>query len=128
DEVGDRSGHFDETAPNFLADRGDVLGHIDNAVQIDGPFSGETAHEIKLDALPAMLEGFSTSFIQVVILDLLADLFAHIVPGNFRCQRQAGPADALHQVWQGTQLVVDAETGQRDIHSQGREYLMHAVN
>ena len=81
--------HLDVAAADFLADGRDVLGHVHDAVQVDRTLAGQAAQEIQLDALPAVLERLPAAFVQVVVLDLLADLLAHVVAGHFGRQRQA---------------------------------------
>src|SRR5262249_52992644 len=116
-------------APGHLAtDAGDLLRHVDDPVEIDLALAGQAAHEIELDALPAILERFAAANVEILILDLLADLFAHVVAGHFRRQRQAALACPRHQLRHAAELVVDTQAWQRHVDPERSEHLVHTMN
>ena len=88
DEVRDAGGDVGVAAGDLLADPGDGLGHLDDAVEVGGAFAGEAAHEVELDLPPAAAERLGAAVVQVLVVDGLADLFAHVVARDFRSERQ----------------------------------------
>src|SRR5207245_2326002 len=54
DEVRYRGGDLEVAATHLLADLGDVLGHVDDAVEIDLAFPRQADEEIELHLLPAV--------------------------------------------------------------------------
>ena len=56
DEVGDAGRDLGVAAGDVLADPGDRLGHLDDAVEVGGPLAGQAAHEVELDLPPAAAE------------------------------------------------------------------------
>src|SRR5207302_5997587 len=99
-EVGNRRRHVYITAYGLLTDPGDLFRHIDDAVEVDHTLARQAAHEVQFHAPPAVLERLPAAFVEIIILDLLADLLAHVIAGHFGRQRQPAPADALHQLRQ----------------------------
>ena len=79
DEVRYRCRYLGESATHFLADPANGFGHFDDTVEIDRSFAGQAAQEVEFHPFPAVLERFAATFEEIFILDLLANLFAHIV-------------------------------------------------
>ena len=101
DEVRDAGRHVGEPAGLLLADPGDGLGHLDDAVEVDRPLAGQAAHEVELDLPPAASERLAAAVVEVLVLDRLADLLAHVVAGDLGGQRQAA-APALPAARRGS--------------------------
>ena len=78
-EVGHAGRHLGVAAGDLLADPGDRLGHLDDPVEIGVALAGQAAHEVELDLAPAAPERLGAAFIQVFVVDRLADLLAHVV-------------------------------------------------
>ncbi len=76
--------------------------------------------------LPTILERFPAAFVQILVLDLLADLLAHVVAGHLGGKRQARFARPGHQLGHRAELMVDAQARQRDVHAQRAEHVVHA--
>ena len=95
DEVGDAGRDLGVPAGDVLADPGDRLGHLDDAVEVGGALAGQAAHEVELDLPPAAAERLGAAFVEVLVVDRLADLLAHVVAGDLGRQRQAAPPPLL---------------------------------
>ncbi len=58
------------------------------------------------------------AFDQVAVLDLLANLFTHVVAGDFGGQRHAAATIAAEQNRQRAKLLVDSQARHADVHAQ----------
>ena len=57
----------------------EALGHLDDAVQVHLPLARQAAHEVELHSREPVLERPTTTLVEIVVGDLLADLPTHVV-------------------------------------------------
>ena len=125
DEVGDAGRDLGVAAGDLLADPGDGLGHLDDAVEVGGALAGQAAHEVELDLAPAAAERLGAAVVEVLVVDRLADLLAHVVARDLGGQRQAAPTPFGQERGDLLERLGDPQAGQRDLHAQRREDLAH---
>ena len=63
---------IDASVKSF-ADPGDGLGHLEDPIQIHLPFARQAAQEVQFDALVVLPEGRAAAFVEILVLDLLAE-------------------------------------------------------
>ena len=114
-KIRNASGYFREPSFDFATDLGDRLSHFDDPFKIDGTFAGKPAEKIEFDGFVVVFKSDSAAFVKVIVFDLFANLFAHVVAGNFRCERQASGPAVADEVCERAQLFVHAETWNGDV-------------
>ena len=118
DEVGDAGDDLGVAAGHVLADPGDRLGHLDDAVEVGGPLAGEAAHEVELDLPPAAPEGLGGAVVEVLVVDRLADLLAHVVAGDLGGQGQPAAPPLGQQRGDLLEHLGDPQARERDLDPQ----------
>ena len=90
-----------------------------------GALAGEAAHEVELDLPPAAPEGLGGAVVEVLVVDRLADLLAHVVAGDLGGQGQAAAPPLGQQRGDLLEHLGDPQARERDLDPQRREDLAH---